>query len=130
MVRALVRVALSLFCAGVFYVAWLACFLLTARASSSLAQLIRWLSAPLVTAGGFAAGIAIAEHIAGAAKTQFFRTLLWPLVGCMLGAGAVYWFGPMLIVFGMFAIGTASVILREVVLHMRRGDAHTAERVP
>ena len=50
-------------------------------------------------------------------KTRFFHILLWPLSGCAVGAGVVYWFGPMLIVFGMFAAGTASVIIREVVLH-------------
>jgi hypothetical protein len=33
-----------------------------------------------------------------------------------MGAAAVFWFGPMLIVFGMFAAGMASLVLREVIL--------------
>ena len=44
------------------------------------------------------------------------RTLIWPLVGCAVGALAVYWYGPMLIVFGMFVSGTCGVVLRELVL--------------
>ena len=57
MVRAFVRVVFSLFCAGASYTAWLAAFLLTAEANSSVAHAIRWLSAPVVTAAGFAVGI-------------------------------------------------------------------------
>jgi hypothetical protein len=41
------------------------------------------------------------------------------MIGCAIGAAVVYWFGPMLIVFGMFAAGTASVALREVMLGIR-----------
>jgi hypothetical protein len=44
--------------------------------------------------------------------------LIWPLIGCSLGAAAVFWFGPMLIVFGMFVAGTASVVVREVLLQL------------
>ena len=117
MLKALIRVASSLLCAGAFYAAWLAAFLLTAEANGSVAYTIRWLSAPVVAAAGFAVGIVISERLTRARKTRFFRILPWPLVGCAIGAGAVYWFGPMLIVFGMFAAGAASVIIREVVLY-------------
>jgi hypothetical protein len=122
--RAFVRVGLSLLCAGVFYSGWMAAFLLTARLDSSIVQAIGWLTAPVVTAAGFAAGIAVSEHLAKRSKTKFIRILVWPLVGCAVGAAAVYWFGPMLIVFGMFATGTASVILREAVLGVGRGKAN------
>ena len=50
----------------------------------------------------------------------FSRILVWPLIGCAVGAGIVYWFGPMLIVFGMFVAGTASVALRETVILFAR----------
>ena len=131
MVKAFIVVAFSLFCVGAFYAGWLAVFLLTAGAHSPVAHATRWLSAPLVTAAGFAAGIAISERLTKVRKTRFFRILLWPLIGCALGAGAVYWFGPMLIVFAMFAAGTASVILRAVLLCTRgaknRTDGQTEE---
>ena len=116
---AFVRVTLSLFCAGIFYFGWLAAFLLAAELGSSILEVIGWLSAPVATATGFATGIAIFEHLTRTSKTKFFRIFTWPLIGCAIGAGAVYWFGPMLIVFGMFAAGTASVALREVVLSIK-----------
>jgi DNA-3-methyladenine glycosylase I len=40
----------------------------------------------------------------------------WQFEPCSIGAGVVFWHGPMLIVFGMFVAGTMSVVLREVVL--------------
>ncbi len=46
-------------------------------------------------------------------KIHFLETYKWCLAGCVIGAGIVWVFGPMLIVFGMFAIGTLSVVLHE-----------------
>ncbi len=108
----LLRVALALAGAGVFYVAWLAVFLLAVKLEVAVIETALWLLAPLVTAAGFAAGVVTAER--GARGSKFSRVLTWPLAGCIIGAGAVYWFGPMLIVFGMFVAGTASVALREI----------------
>jgi hypothetical protein len=104
-----------------FYSVWLAAFLLAAKLGSSVLEVIGWLSAPVATATGFATGIAIFEHLTRTSKTKFFRIFTWPLIGCAIGAGVVYWFGPMLIVFGMLAAGTASVALREVVLSIKKG---------
>ena len=112
--QALARLAFSLLCAGVFHCVWLAAFLLTTKLDSPVVEVILWLLAPVITAAGFAAGIAILERLTGASRTKFSRIFRWPLIGCAIGAGVVYWFGPMLIVFGMFAVGTASVALREV----------------
>ena len=56
------------------------------------------------------------ERLLTTRKTDFLRILVWPLVGCSLGAAAVFWFVPMLIGFGMCIGGTASVVLREVKL--------------
>lgn len=114
--RAFVKVVASLLCAGVFYSAWLATFLLVAKLDSPVVEAVEWLSAPVVTAAGFAVGIAVVERLAGASKTTFLRIFAWALAGCAIGAGVVYWFGPMLIVFGMFAVGAASMALREMVL--------------
>ena len=112
--RASVRVALSLLCAGFFHAGWLVVFLLTIEVDHSLVQALRWLLAPVVTATGFATGIVIWERFTRASRAGFLRVLPWPLIGCALGAGAVYWVGPMLIGFGIFAAGTASVVIREV----------------
>lgn len=115
-----VRAAVSLLCAGIFYFAWMAVFLLAAGLDSSVT--ILWLLAPVTTATGFATGSAVSERLTGARKTKFLRLFTWPLIGCVIGAVAVYGFGPMLIVFAMLAAGTASVVLREVVLHINQDE--------
>jgi hypothetical protein len=117
--RVLARIACALLCAGLFYAAWLALFLLTPNPDSAVVEAILWLLAPLMTAAGFALGIALFERLAGQSRTAFLRIFLWPLFGCAIGAGVVYWFGPMLIVFAMFAAGTASIALREVYLYRK-----------
>lgn len=117
--RASANAAVSLLCAGAVYAVWLAAFLLATRLNNSILQAAGWLSAPVVTAAGFAVGIALSERVITARKSRFLYILAWPLIGCTVGAAAVYWFGPMLIVFGMFAAGTASIVLREVYLHLR-----------
>lgn len=111
---ALVRVALALLGAAVFYLAWLAVFLLITGSVGAPWEVVLWLSAPVVTGAGFAVGILVSQRLTNSKRGRFLRIFIWPLAGCALGAGAVYRFGPMLIVFGMFAAGTASVVLREV----------------
>jgi len=117
---ALGRVAASLLGAAVSYSAWLAVFLLTVKERGSIWEALLWLLSPLATALGFAAGVSVAERLAGDRRSSFGRLLIWPLLGCAVGAGVVYWFGPMLIVFGMFVMGTASIAVREVLACRRR----------
>lgn len=116
LIGALGRASFSLLCGGISYSAWLAAALLTSGLDNPLLKAFLWLRAPIVTAFGFAAGIAILERGTRTSKGTFLRVFLWPLVGCTLGAVAVYWFGPMLIVFAMLAAGAASVFLRQVVV--------------
>jgi len=106
---ALLRLASSLLGAGVFYFAWMAAFFAATRSGSVIAETVLWLLAPVMTA------VTVAERLGKKGRTSFIRIYVWPLVGCAIGAGVVYPFGPMLIVFGMFAAGTASVAVREVV---------------
>jgi len=98
---ALLRLASSLLGAGVFYFAWMAAFFAATRSGSVIAETVLWLLAPVMTAGGFAVGITVAERLGKKGRTSFIRIYVWPLV--------------MLIVFGMFAAGTVSVAVREVV---------------
>ena len=115
----LVRIACSILCAGLVYAAWLALFLLIIPWASPPVEAMFRLLTPVTTAAGFALGIALFERLARQRRTAFLRIFVWPLAGCAVGAGAVYWFGPMLIVFGMFAAGTASIALREIYLWRR-----------
>ncbi len=118
---ALVRVAISVLFAGLLYTGWLAVFLGVLKNSQGPVMVVWWIMAPIVTATGFAAGMVIAHRLLAGRRDTFFRALVWPLAGCVLGAVAVVWFGPMLIVFGMFLVGTGSVVLREFVLLNGRG---------
>lgn len=113
--RVLIRVVVSVLCGGVGYFLWVAVFLLSRDYAGSVVRALLWVTAPVATAMGFAMGIVIHERLTHVMNTHFWRVLLWPLFGCAVGAVAVYWYGPMLIVFGMLALGTASVVLREVV---------------
>ena len=113
--QALFSVTCSVLFAGIFYVGWMAVFITVLGTGSPVLRGAGWLSAPVVTALGFAAGLWIAERLILGRRTSLCRILAWPLVGCAVGAGVLFWFGPMLVVFGMFAAGTASVALNEVV---------------
>jgi hypothetical protein len=120
--RIFAKVTVSLLCAGLFYSIWLAAFLLATNVDTPAVETVAWLSAPVVTAAGFAVGVAAFERLTRASQTSFLRIFVWPLIGCTLGAGIVYWFGPMLIVFGMFGAGTASIALRETILIVKKGE--------
>jgi hypothetical protein len=116
---AIVRVGASLVGAGVFHLPWMAVFILTARSVSSGVRLAEWLVAPLVTSAGFALGALLADRLTTTRRVPFWRVLLWPLSGCVVGAGIGCMIGPMLIGFGMFLLGAASMTLRELVLWNR-----------
>jgi hypothetical protein len=109
----LFRVGISVLFAAIFYVGWLAVFLGLFKDSGISVKAVLWVIAPVVTAAGFAVGLMAANRLTGIRRVAFPRTFAWPLVGCALGAVSVVWFGPMLIVFGMFLIGTGTVALRE-----------------
>lgn len=83
-----------------------------------LIEALLWLMAPITTGLGFTIGIMVFNRIINDEGETFIRILIWPLVGCFLGAAAVYWFGPMLIVFSMLAVGTFSVAIREIILRL------------
>jgi len=109
-------VAVSVLLAGVFFFGWLPVFIPAFKTGNEGLQVVGWLSAPVVTSLGFATGLWIAYRLLSRGRESVPRLWVWPLVGCSVGAAAVFWFGPMLIVFGMFVAGTLSVALREVVL--------------
>jgi len=113
--RLVIKVIVSLAFAGVFYTCWMviAISVFKSGAHSSVLDAVLWLSAPAITAAGFAAGIAIFDRLSGARKPGFLNAFKWSFIGCAVGAAAVFPFGPMLIVFGIFGVGTAAVSLRE-----------------
>ena len=119
------KVAASVLCAGVLYSLWLGAFIMLSDQVGPVVRGVLWLLAPVVTAAGFGVGLAVAERSSGSRKVPLVRVFVWPLAGCAVGAAAVYWYGPMLIVFSMFLLGTASVVLREILLGRRRENLKT-----
>ena len=117
MLAIVVRVACSLICAGIFYTGWMAVAISAFKAGvdNVVVEVVLWLCAPVVTGAGFAVGVAIFQWLSGARRGKFVDVYKWSLTGCAVGAGAVFPFGPMLIVFGMFVLGTASVTVGEFV---------------
>ena len=109
-----VRIIVSVIFAGIFYTGWLAVAIPVIKSGPLFAKALCWLSAPLITAAGFASGIAIFELSPGTRKSKPRDIVLWPLAGCTIGAALVFFFGPMLIVFAMFALGTAGVLAKEI----------------
>ena len=111
----LVRIVVPVLVAGVFWIGFLAIFIPAVKTGNSLLIAVGWLSAPVVTGAGFAVGCMIGERLTNVRRSRFSRVFAWCFAASALGAGAVFWFGPMLIVFGMFLTGTAVVIAGETV---------------
>jgi hypothetical protein len=110
-----VRIIISVIFAGIFYTGWMAIAIPVLKSGPLFAKALCWLLAPVVTASGFASGIAIFELLPGTRKSKPRDIILWPLASCIIGAAVVFFFGPMLIVFAMFALGTAGILIKEIV---------------
>ena len=106
----------SLFGGGILYTIWLAAFLLLSKINGATYETLLWLLAPFFTALGFTSAVLLTNRLLNGVGTSFLSVYIWPLAGCMIGAVLVYWYGPMLIVFSMLAVGTLSVLLREIKL--------------
>lgn len=113
-----IRVILSVIFSGIFYTGWMAVAIpvLKSENYSILLKAIIWLAAPVVTALGFTTGVFIFELLPGTRKSKFLNIFKWSLAGCAIGAGTVVLFGPMLIVFGMFTLGTVAIAVRETLI--------------
>jgi hypothetical protein len=110
-----VRIIISVIFTGIFYTGWMAIAIPILKSGPLFAKALCWLSAPVVTAAGFAAGIVIFELLPDSSKSKFRDIVLWPLAGCVIGAAVVFFFGPMFIVFSMFGLGTVSILAKEIV---------------
>lgn len=117
------RVAVSMASAALFYLCWMAVFIVLPTEVSPLLRGFLWVAAPIVTALGFLTGAALFSHFRHSPRLTLGRLYLYPLVGCSIGAAAVFPFGPMLIVFGMCLAGSISMVIHEVVWHQRIGAA-------
>jgi hypothetical protein len=120
--RSILIVALSVIGGIVSYLLWMGIAIPVTRAGGDLTATILWILSPILTALGFAIGAAIAERKFRGGAYKFMQIYVWPLAGCAIGAVSTYVFGPMLIVFGMLLLGTASIALRELWIHLRKSN--------
>jgi hypothetical protein len=72
------------------------------------------LTAPVVTAVGFGLGMLVAERLTQRRQGAFRGAFLWSLAGGTVGTLAMFPFGGMLVGFGLFGLGTAALLIREV----------------
>ena len=115
LINSFLRIFNSVVFAGFFYVFWMAVAITAFKSGyGKFIMGLLWIIAPFITAAGFTIGIGLFDLVAKRSLPNFFNIYKWPLVGCIIGAAIVFPSGPMLIVFGMFGLGTLSVILREV----------------
>jgi len=68
------------------------------------------LTAPVLTALGFALGIHVVERLTRPRTGSVQGTLLWTLVGGELGALLMYPFGGMMAGFGIIGFGAAALV--------------------
>lgn len=118
-----VRVVISVIFSGIFYTAWLAVAIpvLKSETVNPLLGNVLRVAAPVMTALGFALGVFIFERFPQARKSKFIDIFRWSFAGCAIGTVVVIFFGPMLIVFGMFALGTAAIATREILIIRKAG---------
>jgi len=112
--ESILRILASVFVGGLFYFLWLVCFLLLAFQGNVLKGIL-WVVSPIVTGFGFALGILIFNRVLHIAGDKFLQVIIWPVIGCIVGALIIFWFGPMLIVFSMLLFGTLSISIKELV---------------
>lgn len=107
------RFVVSVLFGAVFYVAWMALFLVCSAYRSPLLRGLLWILAPIITGLGFFVGAALFNRFRRLPHPPLLRLYLYPLIGCSIGAAVVFPFGPMLIVFGICLFGSLSMLLFE-----------------
>jgi hypothetical protein len=108
------RVLLSVLGAIAAYAIWLVAALASRRGPPAPFPFALLMVTAPATALGFALGTLLGERLTRRRRSGLLPAFLWPLVGGSIGAVVVYPFGPMLVVFGVFALGTAAVAAREM----------------
>jgi hypothetical protein len=127
MLGVIYRVLGSVMGAIVMYALWLMAVLARMPRPPVPPSFALTLTAPVVTAVGFALGMLVVERFTQRRQSALRATFLWTLTGCAVGTLAMFPFGGMLVGFGMFGLGTAALIVREVFLHRDRGPVKSTE---
>ena len=124
LINSATRILFSYAGAAVLHFIWLVTFIaIGGKPPRGFIGGLLWCLAPIVTATGFSYGVVFYDLIAFKIRHTLLSVLLWPLVGCAVGAAAVFPFGPMFIGVAMFILGGFTVFLREAYLSSRNSAA-------
>jgi hypothetical protein len=116
MLTVLIRVLGSLLGGVILFAVWLIAVLAVMPRPPVPPSFAVTLIAPVVTAVGFALGLRVAERLTQRRRAGIRGAFLWPLAGCIAGTLMMFPFGGMLAGFGLFGLGTATLLIREVLL--------------
>ncbi len=116
MLGVLVRVLGSLTGGIIMFAVWLTAVLARMPRPPVPPSFAVTLTAPIVTAVGFALGMLVAERLTQRRQGGVRGAFLWPLAGCTVGTLVMFPLGGMLVGFGLFGLGTAALLIREVLL--------------
>jgi hypothetical protein len=79
------------------------------------------LTAAVVTPVGFALGMLVVERLTRRRRGTLRGTFLWTWAGCTIGTLMMFPFGGMMAGFGLLGLGTAALLIREVLLYRDEG---------
>ena len=114
MLSALFRVLGSLLGGVIMFAVWLIAVLARMPRPPVPPSFAVTLTAPVVTAAGFGLGMLVAERLTQRRQGGVRGAFLWSLAGGTVGTLVMFPFGGMLVGFGLFGLGTAALLIREV----------------
>ena len=114
MLSACVRLLGSLLGGIIAFAVWLVAVLVRMPRPPVPPSFAVTLTAPVVAAAGFGLGMLVAERLTRRRQSGFRGAYLWSLVGGTIGTLAMFPFGGMMAGFGLFFLGTAALLIREV----------------
>ena len=114
MMSACIRLLGSLLGGIIAFAVWLAAVLARMPRPPVPPSFAVTLTAPVITAAGFGFGMLFVERLTQRRQSGFRGAFLWSVVGGTIGTVSMFPFGGMMAGFGLFGLGTAAMLIREV----------------
>jgi hypothetical protein len=104
--RCAIRLAIAAVLGGMLHVVWVTLVILGGSlGASGIVRGALWLAGPIMTAAGYAAGLAIRVRGAPTVERRFSHVFVVVLIGCAVGAIVGRPIGPMFFGLGVLAAG-------------------------
>jgi hypothetical protein len=128
--RFAIRFTIAVVLGGMLHVAWVTLVILgRSLGASGTARDALWLAGPIVTAAGYATGLAIRVRGASTVKRRFLQVFVVVLIGCAFGAIVGRPLGPMFVGLGALAAGGLTALALVVRTAPRRTERPSNGRV-